>query len=101
MQALVKREVNPASPSQLAEVLFVDLALPTKGIKKGKQGYSTASSELEKLRGQHPIIELIEDYREVAKLLSTYLDVLPRLVDKKGRVHTTLHQVVAATGRCR
>jgi len=96
---MVGRAFNPASPQQLAEVLFQDFALPTKGIKRGKTGYSTASSELEKLRGTHPIIECIEDFREYAKLLSTYIDVLPKLADKNHRVHTTYNQAVTSTGR--
>lgn len=99
MIEMAGRAFNPASPSQLADVLFTDLALPTKGIKKGKTGYSTAAPELEKLRGQHAIIEKIEDYREVSKLLSTYVDVIPLLADQEGRVHTTYNQAVAATGR--
>ncbi len=99
MVEMAGRPFNPASPSQLADVLFTDLALPTKGIKKGKTGYSTAAPELEKLRGQHTIIEKIEDYREVSKLLSTYVDVIPLLADQEGRVHTTYNQAVAATGR--
>lgn len=99
MQAMADAEFNPASPKQLSEILFTKLALPTKGIKKSTQGYSTAASELEKLHGQHPIIERIEDYREVSKLLSTYIDVLPGLADAHGRVHTTFNQAVAATGR--
>ncbi len=99
MVVLAGRAFNPASPTQLADILFSDLCLPTKGIKKGKTGYSTAASELEKLRGQHPIIEKIEDYREVAKLLSTYVEVLPLLADAGSRVHTTFNQAVAATGR--
>lgn len=90
---------NPASPSQLAKILFETLKLPTKGIKKGKTGFSTASPELEKLRGMHPIIEQIERHRELSKLLSTYVDVLPTLVDGDERVHTTFQQAVAATGR--
>ncbi len=99
MYKMVGRAFNPASPQQLAEVLFQDFALPTKGIKRGKTGYSTASSELEKLRGTHPIIECIEDFREYAKLLSTYIDVLPKLADKNHRVHTTYNQAVTSTGR--
>ncbi len=99
MRAMVGRDFNPASPSQLAEVLFQDLKLSSKGIRKGKTGLSTASQELDKLRGQHPIIELIEEHREVAKMLSTYVEVLPTLADKEGRVHTTFNQAVAATGR--
>ncbi len=99
MVQLAGRPFNPASPGQLAEVLFTDLQLPTKGIKKGKTGLSTAAQELEKLRGSHPIIECVEEYREVAKLLSTYVDVLPTLTDREGRVHTTFNQAVTATGR--
>jgi len=92
-------DFNPGSPTQLAEVLFVKLGLETKGVKRGKTGFSTAAPELEKLRGSHPIIEMIEDYREVSKLLSTYVDVLPDLADNEGRIHTTYDQAVAATGR--
>ncbi|MCE9586478.1 DNA polymerase I [Candidatus Uhrbacteria bacterium] len=92
-------DFNPGSPTQLAEVLFVKLGLATKGVKRGKTGFSTAAQELEKLRGTHPIIEMIEEYREVSKLLSTYVDVLPDLTDKEGRIHTTYDQAVAATGR--
>lgn len=99
MIEMAGRAFNPASPLQLAEVLFTDLKLSSKGIKKGKTGFSTAASELEKLRGQHPIIEKIEDYREVSKLLSTYVEVLPLLADSEDRVHTTFNQAVAATGR--
>lgn len=96
---LAGREFNIASPSQLAEILFVDLELPTKGIKKTKTGLSTAASELEKLEGTHEIIALVSEYREVTKLKSTYVDALPKLVGKDGRVHTTFNQAVAATGR--
>ncbi len=92
-------EVNVNSPSQLAEVLFVKLGLPTKGIKKTKTGFSTAAPELEKLQDEHEIIPLIEEYREVAKLKSTYSDSLPMLIGKDGRIHSTFHQTVAATGR--
>lgn len=99
MMKAAGRAFNPASPSQLAEVLFTDLQLPTKGVKKGKTGFSTAAQELEKLHGAHPIIEMIEEHRELAKMLSTYVDVLPTLADKNGRVHTTFNQAVTATGR--
>ncbi|MDB5169930.1 MAG: polA [Candidatus Saccharibacteria bacterium] len=93
------QEFNIASPGQLAEILFTKLELPTQGIKKGKTGYSTAASELDKLRRQHPIIDLITQYREVAKLKSTYVDTLPKLVDENSRVHTTFNLTVAQTGR--
>jgi len=99
MVALAGKDFNPASPIQLAEVLFQDLKLPTKGIKKGKTGFSTAASELEKLKGKHEIITNIEEYREISKLLSTYIDVLPGLSDKNGRIHTTYQQAITATGR--
>lgn len=93
------QEFNIGSPGQLAEILFDKLKLPTQGIKKGKTGYSTAASELDKLRGQHPIIDLITQYREVAKLKNTYIDTLPAQVDENSRLHTTYALTVAQTGR--
>jgi DNA polymerase-1 len=99
MYALVGYEFNIASPSQLSEVLFTKLQLPTIGIKKGKTGFSTGQKELDKLRGQHPIIELIERTRELAKLKNTYIDTLPKLADIHDRIHTTFNQDVASTGR--
>ena len=90
---------NVNSPVQLSKVLFEDLGLPVKGIKKTTRGYSTGASELEKLEGIHPVIGLIKEYREVAKLLSTYVLPLPELVENDGRVHTTFTQNVTATGR--
>ncbi len=93
-------DFNIASPSQLKDVLFDTLRLPTEGIKKTKTGYSTAASELDKLRGTHPIINMITEYRELAKLTSTYIDALPKLVNPKtGRIHTNYSQTIAATGR--
>lgn len=99
MEKIVGKSFNPASPAQLSEILFTDLKLPTKGVKRGKTGYSTAAAELEKLHGQHPLIELIEDHRELAKMLSTYVETLPGLVDAESRVHTTYNQAITATGR--
>jgi len=99
MYLMAGREFNIGSPSQLSEVLFTDLQLPTTGIKKGKTAYSTGQKELDKLRGQHPIIELIEQTRELAKLKNTYVDPLPELADDNHRLHTTFNQDVAATGR--
>ena len=99
MYTLVGYEFNAASPIQLSEVLFTKLQLPTAGIKKGKTNYSTGQKELDKLRGQHPIIELIERHRELSKLMSTYIDSLPKLVDEKSRLHTTFNQDVVSTGR--
>src|SRR5262249_30692772 len=92
-------EFNIGSPVQLADVLFNKLQLPTQGIKKGKTGYSTAASELDKLRGGHPIIDLISQWREVTKLKNTYVDTLPKQVDENSRLHTTYALTVAATGR--
>lgn len=99
MYALAGYEFNIGSPAQLSEVLFTKLQLPTTGIKKGKTGYSTGQKELDKLRGQHPIIELIERTRELAKLKNTYVDTLPLVADEHDRIHTTYNQDVAATGR--
>lgn len=99
MYDMVGYEFNIGSPAQLSEVLFTKLQLPTTGIKKGKTAYSTGQKELDKLRGQHPIIELIERTRELAKLKNTYVDALPKLVDDNNRLHTTFNQDVAATGR--
>jgi DNA polymerase-1 len=99
MYAIVGYEFNIGSPAQLSEVLFTKLQLPVTGIKKGKTGYSTGKAELDKLRGQHPIIELIEQTRELAKLKNTYTDSLPKLADENNRIHTTFNQDVAATGR--
>lgn len=93
------QEFNIASPQQLSAVLFEKLQLPTQGIKKGKTGYSTASSELDKLRPLHPIVELITQYREVTKLMNTYVETLPKQVDEAGRLHTTFSLTVAQTGR--
>lgn len=99
MHKLVGCSFNPASPIQLSNVLFTKLQLPTTGIKRGKTKYSTGQKELNKLRDQHPIIRLIERYRELSKLLSTYIEALPRLVDSRQRLHTTFNQDTTSTGR--
>lgn len=96
---MVGYEFNVASPVQLASALFDKLLLPTAGIKKGKTGYSTNQKELDKLRGQHPIIELVERFRELSKLQNTYVAALPEQTDANGYVHTTFNQDVTATGR--
>jgi DNA polymerase-1 len=94
------REFNISSPAQLSTVLFEDLSLPTMNIKKGKSGsYSTASDVLEKLKQLHPIIELVENYREFTKLKNTYVDTLPTMIDETSKVHTTFNMTVAQTGR--
>ncbi len=93
------QEFNILSPVQLREILFVKLGLPTKGIKKTKTGASTDSDSLMALADKHPLPALVLEYRALAKLKSTYVDSLPRLVDDRSRIHTRLNQTVAATGR--
>ncbi len=95
---LAGEEFNIGSPKQLQEVLFVKIGL-TSG-KRIKTGHSTAAGELERLVGEHPIVEKILNYRELSKLQSTYLQALPDAVNKRtGRVHTSYNQTIAATGR--
>lgn len=93
-------EFNVNSPKQIGEILFDNLKISDKP-KKTKTGqYSTSEEELEKLRNRHPIIEKILDQRGLKKLLSTYIDAFPLLVNEKtGKVHTSFNQTVAATGR--
>ena len=95
---LAGEELNVNSSQQIGKILFEKLGL--KCIKKTKTGYSTDYSVLLKLVDAHPIIEKIIRYRELHKLLSTYVSVLPRLVDSKtGRLHTSFNQTITATGR--
>lgn len=95
---LAGKPFNINSPQQLAIILFEDLKLPF--IKKTKTGFSTDSSVLSTLAPLHPIIPLILNYRQIAKLTSTYVDTLPAMVDPKdGRIHTIFNPVGAVTGR--
>lgn len=96
---LAGQSFNINSPIQLSEILFTTLELPTKGVKKTQRAYSTGAKELEKLRDLHPIIAKIERYREVNKLLTTYVTPFPSLADENLRIHTTYTQDVTATGR--
>ncbi|PSO43894.1 MAG: DNA polymerase I [Parcubacteria group bacterium QH_9_35_7] len=97
---MVDEKFNLSSTKQLRRILYEKLELPTKDIKEGKTGYSTAASELEKLEGEHPIVEQIQQHRELDKLKHTYIDVFPTLINKKtGRIHTSFNQTVTATGR--
>jgi DNA polymerase-1 len=90
---------NINSPKQLGDVLFNKMLLP-KPMKYGKgKVISTAQDVLEELAEHHPVPALVLEYRQLAKLRSTYLDSLPNLVDAEGRVHTTFNQVGTATGR--
>lgn len=99
---LAGQEFNIKSSQQLSVILFEKLGIRTLGLRKTEKGgvTSTRESELEKLRSLHPIIEKILQYREITKLKSTYIDVLPLFADKKtGRVHTTFNQAGTVTGR--
>ncbi len=97
---LAGEDFNIASPAQLKVILFEKLKLNVKVRKTAGGELSTAAGELEKMRGMHPIIDFIFEFRELSKLVSTYVDALPTLVSKKtGRLHTTFNQTVAATGR--
>jgi DNA polymerase-1 len=93
----VGHEFNLGSPKQLEQILFFELNLP-KG-KKTKTGYSTDASVLEDLRPAHPMIDKLLEWRVYTKLRSTYVEALPTLIADDGRLHTTFHQAVAATGR--
>ena len=93
----VGHEFNIASPKQLQTVLFEERGL--KAGKKTKTGYSTDTSVLEELAFEDPVPRMILDYREMAKLKSTYVEALPKLVDDQGRIHTDFVQTGTATGR--
>ena len=94
----VGHQFNINSPQQLGKVLFEDLRLPQS--RRTKTGYSTEASVMEALRGVHPVVEFILQYRQLSKLKSTYVDALPALINRKtGRVHTTFNQTGTTTGR--
>ena len=96
--ALAEGPFTIGSPQQLADVLFNRLGLEAG--RKGKTGYSTDARVLRGLREQHAIVPLVEEWRELTKLLNTYLEPLPARLDPvTGRLHTTFNQLVAATGR--
>lgn len=97
IEVLAGEPVNPNSPKQLGHILFEVLELPV--VKKTKTGYSTSAEVLEALRDSHPIVGRVLDYRQLAKLKSTYVDGLLKLVDAHDRVHTSFNQTVTATGR--
>lgn len=97
---LAGQEFNLRSPKQLSQILFDEMGLPTKGLKKTAGGdRSTRESELEKLRDEHEIIDSILKYRELQKLLSTYIDNLPDMVGEDGRLHPKYLQAGTSTGR--
>jgi len=106
--AILEREIcdltgesfNLNSPKQLAAVLFEKLALtPVGKVKKNKNGYSTDAEVLRKLRDAHPVIPLLLEYRQLSKLVSTYVDGLLKAVRGDGKIHTTFHMTATATGR--
>lgn len=101
LQELVYEEVgyqfNLNSPKQLGEALFVKLGLPAG--KKTKTGYSTNAEVLEKLRYEHPVVELVLEYRTLAKIKSTYCDGLLKVVEEDGRIHSSFNQTETRTGR--
>ena len=90
-------EFTIGSPQQLSHILFEKLGLSKK--RRGKTGFSTDARVLASIRDEHPVIEKIERWRELTKLKSTYLDALPALLDRKGRLHTTFNQAATTTGR--
>jgi DNA polymerase I len=94
---LAGEQFTIGSPQQLAPILFDKLKLSRK--RRGKTGYSTDARVLHAIRHEHPIIPAIEEWREVTKLKSTYLDAFPELIDEDGRLHTTFNQTATATGR--
>jgi DNA polymerase-1 len=97
---LAGRQFNINSPIQLRQVLFEDLKLSAKGLKKTKSGFSTDADTLEKFAAVHPLPRQLLEYRGIAKLKSTYSDALPELIDPAtGRLHTLFHQALTATGR--
>ena len=88
---------NINSPKQLGVILFEKMKLPNA--KKTKTGYSTAADVLEKLEGKYPIVSAVLEYRQLAKLKSTYADGLAAFIEEDGRIHTTFNQTITATGR--
>ncbi|UCD16881.1 MAG: DNA polymerase I, partial [Candidatus Zixiibacteriota bacterium] len=94
------QEFNINSTQQLAKILFDELKLPTRGKTAKKTGYSTDVRVLEELAQLHDLPRLVLEYRQLAKLKSTYVDAIPKLINKEsGRVHTSFNQTIAATGR--
>ena len=94
----IGHSVNINSPQQLSDVLFNELGLPKT--KRTKTGYSTDANSLEALRGLHPVVDKILEYRQVSKLKSTYVDALPEMINPRtGRIHTSYNQTGSATGR--
>ena len=97
---LVGHSFNISSPKQLGEVLYDELKITDKPPRTAKKMYSTAEDALLKLKDRHPIVEMILEYRSINKLIGTYLDSFPKLINPQtGRLHTVYNQAVTATGR--
>ena len=97
---LAGEDFNINSPKQLGHILFDVLGLDSRKSKKNKNGWSTNEKVLEKLKDDHPVPAKVIEYRELAKLKSTYLDALPQLINANdGRIHTSFNQTVTTTGR--
>jgi len=98
--SLAGTEFNISSPKQLGNILFIRLKLDDKARVTRTKQFNTSEEILQRLAGRHPIINTVLEYRGLKKLLSTYVEALPQLVDKKtGRIHTSYNQAVASTGR--
>ena len=97
---LAGQSFNINSTKQVGEILFDKLKLDEKAKKTKTGGYSTSEEVLEKIRGKHPIVDKLLEYRGIKKLLSTYIDALPALIHPDtGKIHTSFNQAVTATGR--
>lgn len=97
---LAGQSFNINSTKQVGEILFDKLKLDEKAKKTKTGGYSTSEEVLEKIRGKHPIVDKLLEYRGIKKLLSTYIDALPALIHSEtGKIHTSFNQAVTATGR--
>ena len=97
---LAGKEFNLNSPQQIGKVFFEEMKLDEKAKKTKTGSYSTSEEVLEKLRGKHPIVGLLLEYRSLKKLLGTYIDALPALINPEtGKIHTSFNQAVTATGR--
>lgn len=100
IQSLAGMEFNISSPKQLGEVLFIRLKLDDKARMTKTKQFNTSEEILQRLASRHPIIDKVLEYRGLKKLLSTYVEALPQLVDRNtGRIHTSYNQAVASTGR--
>jgi DNA polymerase-1 len=101
IQGIIGHQVNISSTQQLSVALFDEMGLSVPGMRRGQSGhFSTAAGVLDKLKGVHPVVDLILEHRQISKLKGTYVDALPALVNPRtGRVHTSYNQAGAATGR--